>query len=186
MTALRTPGTATTARAEQDIKNTWDNVNHNGFRAKVNGIFEIIPQESVRQNYAKANAARDNEMGYAYHGTNYGAARSISATGFIVTKNAKHGRMLGDGVYLARQSSKSVQYASPSYGRGYASGVLMVVKAARGKEVKWDQTNSYSYGLDTLFAPKGRSTGLYNDEWVVRDPQAVLPTLWIDVTRDYK
>jgi hypothetical protein len=94
--------------------------------------------------------------------------------------------MLGDGVYLARQSSKSVQYASPSFGRDFANGVLMVVKAARGKEVTWNRSNAYSMALDTLYAPKGPLTSLYNDEWVIRDPQAVLPTLWIDVTRIHR
>ncbi len=165
--------------------------NHRSFKAKVNGVFQIHGQTTVRKKYQAAVDDRDNVDQFAFHGTHYSAAKSIGSRGFKVPKAAKAGRMLGDGVYLAPVASKSVQYVGTNFGRGKSSGVLLVSRAAKGYERRWNGSAGQARatrGFDTLYARTGTSiyggvNRLQNDEFVVRDPTAVLPDVWIDVTR---
>jgi len=98
--------------------------------------------------------------------------------------------MIGDGIYGAEHSSKSLQYMSD---RGVTRqpgtrGVLFVCKNALGKvkivtsaEVGERQmcNDILNKGYDTILAEKGTG-GLRNKEWNSKDPNAFMPIYWID------
>jgi hypothetical protein len=183
MTALEGVDTPTLVRVTGRVQDTWDRENHATFSADVNGVYRIHTQSRVVNGYQKAYDSRDNESTDLYHGTDYEGAVGISTGGYKVPKTAKIGRMMGDGTYLAANSSKSVQYVGDRFGRGGATGVLLVNRAAMGTVGEFDR----SYGMvftdtDTVHAAKG-AFGLVNEEWCVRDPKAVMPDYWVDVTR---
>ena len=173
------------AQAAQ-FRNTWDSSVHT-FSGSVNGVYEVIPQESVRAAYDKRLKSVDNVMESTYHGTHYSAAQSISSGGFRVPKSTKAGRMMGNGVYLANKSSKSAQYIDTSFHRGRARGVLIVSNAARGKQVDWGGIYRTPTGGQTVFGKTGTPISSYrrlqNDEWCVKNPASVLPRFWVDMNR---
>ncbi len=183
MMALSAMSGAEKKTYQDAVHRNWSS-HHAGFTADVNGVFKIHGQRSVGKKFQAALDARDNEADFMFHGTHYGAGKAIGSKGFKVPKKAKAGRMLGDGVYLAPQASKSMQYVGSSFGRSKESGVLLVNRAAKGTQRQWDGAWSTAYGRgeDTLYARAGVGR-LLHDELVVRDPTAVLPDVWIDVTR---
>lgn len=173
---------------EAKIQSTHDNVNHRGFKTKVRNVFRIkhLPYE---EEFNKIDQAR-NTTGFYYHGTDYKASQLIIGKSgqFVVTKsNVKAGRMLGDGVYLANNSSKSMQYASNDFSRGNARGVLFLCKASLGNVVT--STIRGSHHNTTLLNQKSTDTVfmdrpyVLNPEWAVKEEKAVIPRLWIDVER---
>lgn len=185
MLALVNPTPSERKAALGRVNSTWDNVNHDGFKANVYRVYKIVPQKTLLDEYQSNVRSKDNEQHNLYHGTHYGVATKVASTGYIVPKEAKAGRMLGDGVYLAKNSSKSVQYAGTSWGRGAARGILLENSAAFG--VAKQTTGRYQASrADTTIALASR-TALLNDEYCVHySSKAVLPTLWMDVTRSYK
>ncbi|MNW28242.1 Poly(ADP-ribose) polymerase catalytic domain protein [compost metagenome] len=171
------------------IHASHDTVNHRGFKTQINGVYEIknLP---IEKSFNDIDKARNNTNFY-YHGTGYSAAQKIvgGSGQFVVTKtNVKAGRMLGDGVYLANNSSKSMQYASDDYSRNTGSrGVLYLCKASLGK-VTQSRVRGSDYNtkllkrqdIDTVFMDR---PDVLNPEWSVKEEKAVIPKLWIDVVR---
>ena len=167
-------------------------------KAKVNEVFRIIHPKETEKKYQEAVKKYGNVTTGLYHGSDYKAAQGINATGFIIRPDPKAGRMLGDGIYLADKSSKSLQYIGANYAAGGSSkrdGILFENKAAMGQVIDWnkdrDWRNKIKPGV-TIYGPKGDMASwnrqrmgrsmLYNDEWSVADPSAVVPTYWIDAT----
>lgn len=185
--SLETVGQTERQKIEGHIQRTHDKVNHR-FKTIVHNVFHIknLPIEKEFQQIDKER----NNTDFYYHGTAYKKSQLIIGKSgqFKVPKEINAGRMLGDGVYLASDSSKSVQYASKSYGRSDARGVLFLCKASLGKvkesTVQSSTTNrrllNQDDNVDTLYM--GRPHVL-NPEWAVKKPEAVIPRLWIDVER---
>jgi hypothetical protein len=179
-------------KIESRIHATHDNVNHRSFKTKVNGAYRIknLPFE---EEFKKIDAARNN-TGFYYHGTDFKATQLIlGQSGQFVVKpraEAKAGRMLGDGVYLAEQSSKSMQYVGGQYvpgGVSSARGVLFVCKASLGKVVE-STKRGYEFNQPLLNKKENDTLAMLrphviNPEWAVKEEKAVMPRLWIDVER---
>lgn len=185
--SMETVGQTERQKIEGQIQSTHDKVNHR-FKTIVHNAFRIknLPIEKEFQQIDKER----NNTGFYYHGTSYRSSQLIVGKSgqFKVTRQVNAGRMLGDGVYLASESSKSVQYASSSYGRNNASGVLFICEASLGK-VKESRYKDETYNrrmlnkdpeTDTLFMGKPH---VLNPEWSVKKPEAVIPRYWIDVER---
>jgi len=170
------------------LNSTFDHSTHH-FKATVNNVFNVKNSGKVEENFRKAVKTYGNVQSNLYHGTHAKAAQLIGAGGYIVPKQAKVGRMLGDGVYLAKNSSKSIQYLGSNFGHYKTKGVLFSNQAAMGLKVDWHAGKLQKSQADTVEALKGSSFGgssyskLKNTEWAVRDPKAVIPRYWIDVTR---
>lgn len=172
---------------EKRIHESHDTANHR-FKTKVNNVFRI-KKLPIEEKFRQIDQERDN-TGFYYHGTSYRSSQLIVGKSgqFKVTRQVNAGRMLGDGVYLASESSKSVQYASRSYGRNNASGVLFICEASLGK-VKASKYKDETYNrkllnkdpeTDTLFMDRPY---VLNPEWAVKQAEAVIPRYWIDVER---
>lgn len=167
------------AAVRAQFDNTWDKVQHSTFSGTVTAAFQVHPQSGVVAAYDAIAKARDNVKTDLYHGTHYGAAKPISATGYKVfpASKAKAGRAMGDGIYLADKSSKSAQYLGTQFTRGTGSGVILVNKASLGVQA---DTGSYqSHSADTVF---GGTNYWRNNEWAVKNAAAVLPDIWLDVS----
>lgn len=155
----------------------WDRKHHNNIKPEILGVYQVsgLP---VEEDYNKIK--EQNEKKYKgntrlfYHGTGSFATSLIlgHSGGFKLVK-AKVGRMLGDGIYLADKPSKSAQYISDQgFTRHGAEGSLMVCEASLGKIGDLNQPK-----IDTVeaIAGKGIYAGLINNEWCVKNPNAVLP-----------
>lgn len=175
------------ASVDSKIQASHDRNSHNSFKTKVNGVYRItnLPYEEKFNDIDKAR----NHTGFYYHGTDYKSCQKILGDSgqFVVNKtNVKAGRMLGDGVYLASQSSKSMQYIGSGFTRGIGSqGVLFLCKASLGNTVESTVRDSHSntralakQGVDTLFMDR---PNVVNPEWAVKEEKAVIPRLMIDV-----
>lgn len=185
------------AKVEAKIQATHDRINHGSFRTKVHGVYRIVHMPG-EEDFQAIDKARNN-TGFYYHGTSYISAQKIigQSGGFKVfssNSNAKGvrvtGRMLGDGVYLASESSKSMQYAGRgSFSRGNDRGVLFLCKASLGKVVELDRSQrGHHYANPILQQPNVDTTAMMrphvlNPEWCVKDPKAVIPRLWIDAEK---
>lgn len=180
------------SKIEANIHKTHDTLGHSRFKTKIHGIYRIrnLPFEAE---FNKIDKDR-NHTNFYYHGTDYRAVQKITGVSgqFVVTpaKDAKSGRMLGDGVYLAEQSSKSMQYVGGRYVGGGGSnerGVLMLCKASLGKVV--ESTIRDSTHNTRLLKKKENDTlamlkpHVVNPEWSVKEEKAVIPRLWIDAER---
>lgn len=175
------------------IKETYDKENHGSFGVKIHNTFQIGDAE-----YYKKYKQLEKEIGnvvFSYHGTSFDSAARIARGGFKITK-PKTGRMIGDGIYGAKNSSKSLQYLKGYTRKEGTRGVLFVCKNALGKvkiltasEVgKRNVCNQLMKEYDTLYAKKGIIYGygggqyvLLNDEWVGKEAQQMIPMYWIDV-----
>jgi hypothetical protein len=154
---------------------------------KVNHVFDVQYHDYYRD-YKQIESSKGNVM-YGYHGTDFEAGAKIIKGGFIIPKKAKAGRMLGDGVYIAKSSSKSSQYLhSRSFGRHGNTGVLLLNRIAAGKMNPGTAYSSavYDSAIDTVYAQGvtgGNTSGfLQHDEYCVKNPKAVVPIQWIEVS----
>jgi poly [ADP-ribose] polymerase len=120
-----------------------------------------------------------------WHGSSVGNILSIFHKGFIIPPaNASHcaGRLFGNGVYLATQSTKSLNY---SYGYWSNKGkddncFLFLCDTALGKHYvpKYLQQDIPS-GYDSFWAKPGQS-GIQNDEIIVPHTYQVNPKYLIE------
>lgn len=138
---------------------------------KVRNIFKIkIPNERQRFEDQGVKFGNVKEL---FHGSKNCNILSIMKNGLIVppcNSPGVTGRMFGDGLYAAHNSTKALNYSI-----GYWSGsrnknpnaFLFVTKFAMGKA--YDAHNSLGSGAprgyDSVHAKKG--SGLYNDEYIV-------------------
>lgn len=159
--------------------------NHRGSNVwgyKVKQIYKIkIPDERSRyQNIQK----RYGNVEEVFHGSANSNLLSILKGGLIIPRsNAPHvcGRMHGDGIYGANNSTKSLNYSIGFWGgrrSGYNNNFLFLADFAMGKTYKTENTNPRGApsGYDSVWAQKGRN--LYNDELIVYTlPQCTLKYL---------
>lgn len=106
-----------------------------------------------------------------YHGTSQANCLSILKSGLKVSPPstaAIAGKMFGNGIYGAINSSKSLGYTFGRWGQGrYGdSGWLFVCDFAMGNIQTVYSSATPSRGYDSIWA-KARSGGLYNDELIV-------------------
>ena len=150
------------------LDKTWDKVEHGGMHYRIKGVFRI-DDSPMEKKFRKASKGK-GEFKKVYHGTDFAAACSINRDQFRVGK-AKVGRMLGDGVYVAANSSKSCQYLSDSgFSRHGTHGILFEAEAAIDRS--------------DFHVRKGEYVGgrvMKNEEWAIRDPERIIPRYWIDV-----
>ena len=168
------------------MKQTFDENEHGSKGFKIHNILKIN-NKSYNKDYKKLEAEIGN-VKISYHGTSFSSAAKIARGGFKVTR-PKVGRMLGDGIYGAKSSSKSLQYIGSGFSRQIGTrGVLFVCKNALGKvkmlanyEIDRNMGNNFlqNKGYDTNYTLKGTG-GLRNDEWVSKNPKQFLPIYWID------
>jgi hypothetical protein len=150
---------------------------HAGFRIKINGIYKI--NSKMERAFQEASKTYGNVKKELYHGTSFMSGVPIMRGGFKIIKGhtatgRRVWRAMGDGIYLADQSSKSAQYIGGDFSRSGTHGVLFLNDVAMGKV-----GDQYDAGVNTVFGAKG--TRWVNNEWAVKDPKAVIPRYWIDV-----
>lgn len=171
-------------KAEHDrivakIQADHDPVQHGNFRIKVNGVYRITDSR-MEPSYQEAVKKYGNEKKDLYHGTSFKSGTPIIRGGFLIirgkTTNGRNvWRSMGDGIYLADQSSKSAQYIGGDFSHHGSRGVLFLNDTAMGKVTE----NQNDTTAQTVFGAKG--TRWENNEWAVKDPKAVIPRYWIDV-----
>lgn len=156
--------------------------NHRGsdvWQYRVNNIFKIrLPNERLRFETQGLKLSNIKEL---FHGSKNCNILSILMNGLIIPPvNASNvtGRMLGDGLYFAHNSSKSLNYSTNfwnSNNRNKSQNVfLFIAKVAMGREYETTGTlHNLPHGYDSVHAKAGGA--LYNDEYVVyKLPQATL------------
>jgi len=135
-------------------------IGRHGFSIRVSDVFEVeIPSERAKFNTCKVG----NEQ-LLFHGTKAGNVRHIFNQGLIVPKYAASGRMFGDGIYFADQSSKSGQYCASN-----KSPLMMLVAGVKlGNSFTPTTTvNSAPSGYDSISAKGGFTSSLKNNEYIV-------------------
>lgn len=185
-------------RIEKMVKQSWDKENHGHIQYKIHGIYRIenLPCESEYKKIQKSNLKyKDTTSGgkncckdWFYHGTDFFHSKLIFGnTGGYELSPSKVGTMLGTGLYVAGNSSKSAQYIGQSFSQCNVSGPLLLNEASLGNthELTSEEIDKGEYikmSEPTLFAPKGvlcdlfdQSSSLWNHEWVLRNPHAALP-----------
>jgi hypothetical protein len=155
------------------LDKTWDKVEHGGMHYRIKGVFRI-DDSPMEKKFQKASQGK-GEFKKVYHGTDFAAACSINRDQFRLGK-AKVGRMLGAGIYVAANSSKSCQYLSDSgFSRHGTHGILFEAEAAISRE---DAHVTKGQHLDPRVLG---SRIMKNEEWAIRDPERLIPRYWIDV-----
>jgi poly [ADP-ribose] polymerase 2/3/4 len=145
-----------------------------GYNMKVQDIFSMrIPNE--REAYER-NRKGISRRELLFHGTRNHNVRHILRQGLICPQTPSHGRMLGNGIYLANVATKSANYCSSS--RKSVPRMLLVVEAALGKCFVAPEARSLNrppLRHDSVWGKAGhtRIMGTYplvNDEFVVYSP----------------
>jgi len=134
-------------------------------------IYKIkIPDERHRYDKTLKKFGNVQEV---FHGSANANLLSILKGGLIIPpSSAGHvtGRMFGDGVYGANNSTKSLNYSIGYWGgrrSGHGNAFLFLADFAMGKTYNAHSAvyNGAPRGYDSIWAKKGRS--LYNDELIV-------------------
>lgn len=87
------------------------NDRHRGTRdLRIKAVYVLTDTTERQQAYGRRAAMIGGEQ-QLWHGTAAANVLSILAGGLVVPRSASHGRMFGNGVYLAEQSSKATGYA---------------------------------------------------------------------------
>jgi poly [ADP-ribose] polymerase len=153
--------------------------NHQGSSVwgfKVKRIYKIaIPEERKRYDVSLKKYGNVEEV---FHGSANSNLLSILKGGLIIPRsNAPHvcGRMYGDGIYGANNSTKSLNYSIGFWGgqrSKYTNNFLFLADFAMGNTYKTQNTLSKApQGYDSVWAQRGRGSssgsGLYNEELIV-------------------
>ena len=140
---------------------------HGYDRVKVRNVFSVKIEDMD-----KAFLNSDKNITEVFHGTSEANCLSILKSGLKVSPPstaAIAGKMFGNGIYGAINSSKSLGYTYGKWGQGGvgAAGWLFVCNFAMGKQY---ETRAYGCskpsGYDSVWA-KASSGGLYHDELIV-------------------
>ncbi len=176
-----------TSEWQKKILDDWTHPDHR-FRKgsmEVKHVFDIMyPQ--YQKEFDKIENEKDNTR-FLYHGTDFAAAGSIIKGGYIVPRRIKTGRSIGDGVYTTPSSSKALGYLKDHWGR-YGTGTLFLNKVSLGnmnKGVNDVISSIHDSSYDTTYmkgAYNGGSRSAFKyDEMCVKNPKAVIPTVWMEV-----
>jgi poly [ADP-ribose] polymerase len=148
--------------------------NHRGtdvWNWKLRKVFKIrIPDERSRFETAKKQYGKECEL---FHGSKNCNVLSILKSGLIVppvNSGVVTGRMFGNGLYFADNSSKSLNYSVGFWGgrsNKFSNSFLFLANVCMGKaHIAHSSTPSGApRGYDSIHAKKGSS--LYNDEFIV-------------------
>jgi len=171
---------------QHKIKEDWDQRVHGRSSATFYGAYTI--NNLAVTNEFKAESVRIGETPQEYyHGTSFGGTKGIlgQTGGFRVATGNQvvAGSMLGNGVYLAKKSSKSAQYFKGyNYGR-FGRGSLVICDAIMGNKALYNNIDWRNSSYDTVEASdqSGSRSGLLNDEWAVRHANWVNPKILVDM-----
>lgn len=134
-------------------------------------VFKIrIPEERTR--FEKLEKKIDNKR-ELFHGSKNCNILSILKSGLIippVNGGQVTGRMFGDSLYFADNSTKSLNYSvgfwNSNNNNKHSNTFLFLANVYLGKEyIVYNPTSSLPKGYDSMHAKKGSS--LYNDEYMV-------------------
>lgn len=149
--------------------------NHHGtnvFRYKIKNIFSLrVPEERKRYEDNGKKLGNTIEL---FHGSQTCNILSILKNGLIIPPvNAGFvtGRMFGDGIYAAHNSTKALNYSIgfwSSKRNKYDNAFLFLTNFAMGKthEVYHSLYSGAPKGFDSVHAKQSLG-GLYNDEYIV-------------------
>jgi hypothetical protein len=201
MAALKTQPSNEVAKHQAHMDKTWNSHDNGQIKAKVLNAFEITMPQPLHDEYIAKRAAYGNTK-FLYHGTDMNGAAGILRTGYFVGDVPKIGRIHGNGIYMADQESKSAQYAHSGSGfkLSKSRGVIFINQAAMGKEVKSSDYYTGSYGsgqdlkpgVDTFIKTSNSFGGdpykstASSTEYIVRDPGAIQPRIWLDIEREQR
>jgi len=138
---------------------------HNYGRVKIREMYVVNIHEMTNSFENKTSPFQE-----VWHGTSQANCLSILKSGLKTSPPstaAIAGKMFGNGIYGAINSSKSLGYTFGRWGQGGVgdSGWLFVCEFAMGNiKTVYDSCNKPS-GCDSVWAKAGR--GLYNDELIV-------------------
>ncbi len=178
-------------KVQENVAKTHDKVGHRGFTTKVHGVYRI-KRIASEDKFQEINAEINN-AGHYYHGTSFDSCQKILGVsgGFKVFKAAdsdkiKAGSMLGYGIYLAKQSSKSMQYVGNGFRQG-SRGVLFHCKASLGNVVQ-SSVRGFEHNNKIMNDSKTNTVFMdaphvVNPEWATKEAEQVVPRLWIDAER---
>lgn len=185
LTATKTVKTDSGAVVETVFKVDLDVLDDKKERTRINNFFENSKKAmhgydnvKVREIFAvKIHDMHSNfnsgltPIHEVFHGTSQANCLSILKSGLKVSPPstaAIAGKMFGNGIYGAINSTKSLGYTFGRWGQGrYGdSGWLFICDFAMGKIQTVYSSATPTRGYDSIWA-KARSGGLYNDELIV-------------------
>lgn len=143
---------------------------HRSYNFKVKRVYSVSI-DSMNENFEKYGRKVGN-IKRLWHGTRAGNILSILKGGFVIPPaTASHvcGRMFGNGVYFSDESTKSLNYASGYWSRGYDRNCFMfLADVAMGREhiPKRANQNLPAPNSDSTYAVGGKS-GVLNNEMIV-------------------
>jgi poly [ADP-ribose] polymerase 2/3/4 len=162
-------------RIEHYINNSKAH-NHHGsdvWKYRVKHVFKIkIPSE---RNRFESNGSKFNNEKELFHGSKNCNVLSILKNGLIVppvNSAGVSGRMFGNHLYFACNSTKSMNYCTNFWNRSHSSKnsniflFLANVRLGNFLTVHDSTPNGIPSGHDSIWAKAGR--GLYNDEFVIK------------------
>lgn len=150
-------------------------------------IFKIrIPDERTRFERSEKQFGYKKEL---FHGSKNGNILSILKGGLIIPSvNAGHvtGRMFGDGLYFASNSTKSLNYSTGFWGgrsNKNSNSFLFLADVCMGKTYETHSSlfSGAPRGYNSIHAKKGSS--LYNDEFIVFQLQQATLTYLVEMTK---
>jgi len=159
------------SRIAEYLRKTRASNHRNIWGYDIKNIFKIkIPKERKR---FEANGKGIGNVKELFHGSRNCNILSILKNGLIIPPcNAAGvtGRMFGDGLYAAHNSTKALNYSIGFWSgtrNKFSNAFLFLVDFAMGKEYKVRSSlyNGAPKGYDSVHAVKGQS--LYNDEYIV-------------------
>lgn len=197
MVSLKSQTPQEVGRHQSHMDQKWNMRDNGTIQAKIHNAFEITQPADLHDAYQVKRIKGDTK--FLYHGTDPTGASGITKNGYFRGDIAKIGRVNGNGIYLADQESKSVQYAHSHSGSKQTDsrGVVIINQAAMGNVIvsnsQYDATgygNDLKAGVDVFkYAPSIGSGGspfdstARSNEYIVKDPGAIQPRIWLDITR---
>lgn len=141
---------------------------HGYDNVKVKNVYKVNIKDNIDQ-YEKTGKALGN-ITQVFHGTSEANLLSILKSGMKVSPPSTAyiaGKMFGNGVYGAVQSSKALGYTFGKWGGATAaSGWLFICNFAMGKMYHPNRTGFPPSGYDSTWARAG-DCNLYHDELIV-------------------
>lgn len=199
MVALRTQPATETAKHQAHADKNWNNYDNGGIKIKVKQSFEITMPQPLNDEYKSLRSARGGDTKFLYHGTDVNGAKGIVTSGFFVGDTPKIGRIHGNGTYLADQESKAAQYAHEGSGSKMSNSraVMLINQVSLGNMKASDNTTGISQGsgedlypgvdtykkTSTAYGGNPFKSNTWSNEYIVADPRAIQPRIWLDIER---
>jgi poly [ADP-ribose] polymerase len=168
--------------------------NHGGlYRWKVRSVYAVKIHKE-RDRFETAGSKRGNLLDL-WHGSRNCNLLSILLNGFMIPPaNAANvtGRMFGDGLYFASNSTKSLNYSVGSWAgkqNKYPNSFLFLNRVAMGKTyiTKAAMSRGVPSGYDSIHAQASKNPGygggLYNDEFIVKTVDQATVTFLVELTQ---